>query len=226
MNDLREMVLCIPGPWQSRAEAIRALVDAHGGRYLMAGLLLYDSEGKDSVTIEWEEHDPRMVNAFYCCQNDEKTMSALASHGSVLYLRFPMDITDQRERLLKYTDVLRKAGGIAVKLESSGISHPWSRWFEWLSSPFLHNHYRAAVIVAGDADGWYSCGMHQFGLPGATVPGDGEEVRETLEAFNKYLLIENPKLSTGHTFSKDADCGEFVTSHLGQASNCMGFGSQ
>lgn len=68
--------------------------------------------------------------------------------------------------------------------------------------------------------------MHQFGLPDATVPGDGEEVRGTLEAFNKYLLVEKPELRSDHTFSKDADCGETVTSHLGQASNCMGFGSQ
>lgn len=204
-NDEREMILCIPGPWKTREELILALVTAHGGRYLMAGFILRDTQDDDSLTIEWEPHDPRMARAFQCCGHDENTMAALVAHGSVVYIHFPLDVPEQRERLLKYTDVLRKAGGIAVKLETCGLSHPWDRWFEWLSAPFINNHYRAVVVSVGGAGGWYSCGMHHFGQPDSAVNDARPDAKETLEEFNKYILMESPTLSSGHTFSKDAE---------------------
>ena len=163
------MIICIPGPWAAREDLIRALVGAHEGRYLMAGLIVLDTTGQDSLTIDWQVRDPRMTDAFRPSAHSDETLAAISAHRSVVYLHFPRDVRAQRERILKYSDVLRKAGGIAIKLENSGLSHPWSRWFEWLSAPFENQHYLAFVIHAWDDSGGYSCGMHQFGLPDATV---------------------------------------------------------
>ncbi len=205
MTEEREIILCIPGPWETRKDLMEALIHAHNGRYLFAGMVVFDTEDKDAVTIEWEPHDPRIEAAFSPCKGHPETMQAIAAHRSVVYAHFSMSVPDQRERLLKYTDVLRKAGGAAVKIETCGLSHPWERWFDWLSSPFSGDQYLAVVVLAGDSEGWYSCGMHHFGLPDAMVNDGRPDVPDTLQAFNKYLLIESPDLRTGSTFSKDND---------------------
>jgi hypothetical protein len=205
MSDEREMIVCIPGPWQKRGELSEVLSKSSGGRYTMAGLNVLDSEENDFLPIEWESHDPRMRQAFHACRGYDETLAAIEDHQSVVYARFPMDMRKQRQRLLKFTAVLRDAGGIAIKLENCGLSHPWQRWFEWMSAPFENSHYRAAVVVVHDSSGWYSCGMHHFCLPDAIVHDAKPDARETLEAFNKYLLLEAPELKTGHTFGKDAE---------------------
>ena len=198
------MILCIPGPWRDRQEFLHALIAAHAGRYIFAGAILMDTESKDHVELEWCARDGRMREAFRCTCRDESTLSAIESHGSVLYLQVTLDVPEQRERILKYTDVLRKAGGIAVKLENCGLAHSWQRWFDGLSSPFQNEHYRAVVVQCFDEDGAYSCGMHHFGLPDATIDVGGDEGLATLQAFNVYVLMESPNLQPGHTFSKDA----------------------
>ncbi len=146
-----------------------------------------------------------MENAFCCSDHDEETLAAIRAHESVVYLHFPLNVPEQRERLLKYTDVLRKAGSIALKLENSGLSHPWPRWFEWLSSPFENQQYLAVVLLASDPGGAYFCGMHHFGLPDTSTDEGGGEPLASLQAFNQYLLMESPALKSGHTFSKDAE---------------------
>jgi len=205
MNQNRELIICIPGPWITREELLRALVKAHEGRYLMTGRILLDSTDKDPLSIDWEPHDPRMADAFRPCAHSDEILAEVAGHGSVVYLHFPLNVREQRERILKYTAVFRKAGGIAIKLENSGLSHPWPRWFEWLSAPFENQHYLALVIQAIDEDGGYSCGMHQFGKPDAVISPGGQEGFQTLQAFNQYVLMESPVLKSGQTFSKDAD---------------------
>lgn len=205
MNDEREMIVCIPGPWEKRRDLMEALGKTSGDRYAMAGLNILDSAENDFLPIEWEAHDPRMRDAFNACRGYDETLKAIGDHRSVLYARLPMNLPEQRQRLLKFTKVLRDAGGIAIKLENCGLSHPWERWFEWLSAPFENNHYRAVVVVVGGSNRWYSCGMHHFGLPDAMVNDGRPDAQETLEVFNKYLLLESPKLKTGHTFGKDAE---------------------
>jgi hypothetical protein len=39
----------------------------------------------------------------------------------------PAAYVSQKARLLKFTEVLSKCGGIAIKLETSGIAHEWER---------------------------------------------------------------------------------------------------
>lgn len=209
MSDSQEIILCIPGPWQDRTAFIKGLFDAHKGRYLFAGVVLLDTETGDSVEVDLENHDPRMVEAFRPSGVGDETLSAIATHTLTAYLHFPLNLPDQRERLLKYSDILRKAGGVAVKLESCGLAHNWERWFEWLSSPFENIQYLAAVIIGVDNEGCYSCGMHHFGLPDSETKEPGDEGRSLLDAFNRYCLMESPELKSGHTFSKDASSPRF-----------------
>jgi len=128
----------------------------------------------------------------------------------VVYLRFSIDIRTQRERLVKFTKILQGLGDLAVKLETCGIAHEWERWYNLLSgSPF--NIYSSAVVLVGGEQGYYSCGMHHFGLadssaPKSLPPGDAAHL---MNQFNFWRIVEDPHIESGHTFSTDAESQHF-----------------
>lgn len=126
-----------------------------------------------------------------------------AQHRSVVYLHFPFDIVSQKERMTKFTEVLSSCGGIAVKLETSGIAHEWERWFELLRSDNPFDTYCASVVLVGDERSYYSCGMHNFGLPDAQISNyfDAMEGADLINRFNYWRIVEMPVLKAGHTFS-------------------------
>ena len=91
------------------------------------------------------------------------------------------------------------------------MAHSAKRWRELAGSESLFDTYIAFVTLIGGKDSFYSCGMHNFGLPDAAVPRDLEarDAAELLNIFNHYLLGEKPSLSDGHTFSVGAEKPRF-----------------
>jgi hypothetical protein len=139
-----------------------------------------------------------------------EVLTKIENHTSLVYLHFPLDLPDQRERILKFTQLLQRLGGLAVKVESSGIAHTWERWFALLSgTPF--DMYCSAVVLIGDHDYYYSCGMHLFGLPECEVPRTVlvAEAADLMNQFNFWQITEHPVLASGHTFSLTADSPHF-----------------
>ncbi|HEY1084723.1 MAG TPA: hypothetical protein VGE29_20830, partial [Prosthecobacter sp.] len=106
----------------------------------------------------------------------------------------------------KFTGVLRRAGGLAVKVESSGVAHEWDRWFSLLSGSTF-DAYCSAVTLIADSERYYSCGMHHFGLPESSLPRSIEiaAAADLMNRFNIYQIAEHPQLVSGHTFSTASD---------------------
>ncbi|MGC1273870.1 MAG: hypothetical protein WBC44_09200 [Planctomycetaceae bacterium] len=205
----QDLVIGIPGPWTDSSDFTRKLVTGVEpmGRYLFAGRILADSKAKDHVPLDFCPVDASMAGAFEIAGQGKipaEVLGEIQRHSSVVYLHFSIDLIDQRERILKFTQVIQQAGGIAVKLESAGVAHAWDRWFELMSgSPW--DVYCASVVLIGDESNYYSCGMHHYGLPecevGRSVP-IGEAAR-LMNMFNFYQISEQPQFSSGHTFSAD-----------------------
>lgn len=124
----------------------------------------------------------------------------------MVYLHFPFDWLDQRDRLMLFTQVVQRAGGIAVKVESSAVAHDWNRWFALLSGTAF-DAYCAAVTLVTDSDCYFSCGMHHFKLPECSVPLTIAivEAADLMHRFNMYQIEEQPRLMSGHTFGVAAD---------------------
>jgi hypothetical protein len=212
MND--EMILCVPGTWESRQSFLEAVVSTTRGEFMFAGMLLAHPGGNDHVELEFAGPDERMAEAFeYAGQGrlSDDTLNKLGEHRSVVYLYFPLDIFAQRSRLLKFTAVVSRCGGLAVKLENSGIAHEWERWFALLGSDDSFAAYCACVVLAGDERSYYSCGMHCFGLPDAQLSRefDVAEAADLLNQFNYHQIADQPNLASGHTFSLTADSPRF-----------------
>jgi hypothetical protein len=202
-----ELIICIPGTWPDRKDFLRQVIEHESvGRYMFAGMMLADLKEKDHVPLDFCPADPQMSRAFKIAGQGKipaEVLEQIDGHTSVVFLHFPLDVADQRERVLKFTRIIQEIGGLAVKVESAGVAHTWERWFELLSgTPF--DLYCASVVLVGDADDYYSCGMHHFGLPECAVPRSipVAEAADLMNEFNYWQITERPELADGHTFSR------------------------
>lgn len=201
-----EIIICIPGMWTDRSDFLRQIISSEPeGRYIFAGRVLADVAAKDHVPVDFCAADAHIQKAFEIAGQGKispEILARLQEHTSVAYLHFPPDLLNQRERILKFTQAIQGIGGIAVKVESAGSAHSWEQWISLLSGkPF--NAYCAGVVLISDQDHYYSCGMHQFGLPecevSCTIPAG--EAADLMNRFNFWQIAEHPNLSPGHTFS-------------------------
>lgn len=209
-----EIIICIPGTWESRNKFIESVVVSTRGEFMFAGMLLAHPTGKDYVELEFYDADQQMAEAFEFGGQGKITaitLGKIGQHQSVVYLHFLFDIISQKERIVKFTEVLSRCGGIAVKLENPGIAHEWESWFEMLRSDNPVDTYRAGVLLFGDEKFYYSCGMHNFNLPDAQVSNrfDAVEGAELINRFNYWQIVEKPVVKDGHTFSLTADSPHF-----------------
>jgi hypothetical protein len=205
-----ELLLCIPGPWKDRSDFLRRVITLEPmGQFMFAGGILADVTGKDHLPVEFTPADPHIGEAFEIAGQGKippSTLAEIEQHKSVVYLHFPVNLQAERTRLIKFTKLLQRLGGHAVKVESSGISHSWDRWFKLLDGS-LFDLYCSAVVLIGDKGHYYSCGMHHFGLPECAVPTtvDLAEAADLMNRFNFWQVAERPTMTSGHTFSLSED---------------------
>jgi hypothetical protein len=201
-------VLCIPGPWRSRTDLIAALISSNSG-YLFAGQLLMNVVTKHSCELDFQPADPRMEAAFRAAGPHwagTPEMQRIASHASVAYLVADGGGAMTAEALMQAANALLDAGGLGVKVESSGVAHAPAAWRELCADLHLFSAQRAYVLyVTGEQV--YSCGMHNLGLRDAIVENDGDtaEAVELLRVFTRYLFTESPAIRAGQTFGAAED---------------------
>ena len=201
-------VLCIPGPWLSRSELVEKIVRGGSG-YLFAGQVLMHVQTRSTCSLEFHAADPRMGAAFRAAGPhwaDTADMQRVDSHASVVYLVADGGTAIQAEALMQAAAALLDAGGLGVKVESSGVAHAPTTWRELCADLHLFSAHRAYVLyITGPKV--YSCGMHNLGLCDAIVDNDGDtaEAVELLRVFTRYLFTESPTIRAGQTFSTAAD---------------------
>jgi hypothetical protein len=204
-----KIIVGVPGTWQTRQEIVQSIAASSGG-LLYAGDVLQDTATNEHFTLEIAGHDPALAKAFSIA--GRRTMSrdeikAIGSHTFTLYLSGKGGSTDRARTIMRVASGLLKAGGMAVKVESAGVAHNPGNWNALLESPELSALYHAFVTLVAGENVYYSCGMHNLGLPDATAPRSlppGEAAR-LMEGFLLYTLYERPELSDGHTFSLSAE---------------------
>jgi hypothetical protein len=117
---------------------------------------------------------------------------------------------------------LLRAGGVAMKCESSGIAHR-SAWWEKLAErafgPDVAQRWSGlfdAFVqypIQSDPD-LYTCGLHLLGKPDLIVATELMPVKEAVilfRVFAMYLLAECPEgaFGSGHTFSLNSDAPKY-----------------
>ena len=203
MNDTPELVLCIPGPWDSHEALADSIVDSDSG-YVLVENLLRDAETGHTCELVFGAADPEVSAAFRVAGPHwaaSEAMEAVGEHASVAYLIGKGGSREAAEAMMRAGAALIDAGGLGVKVDSTGIAHGPAYWIDMCEQlPYLTAHRALVVFVVAGRE-VYSCGMHNFGLPEATMAAhDKSAAADLLRTFTRYLL-EAPGIDEGHTFS-------------------------
>jgi hypothetical protein len=202
-----QIIIGVPGVWKNQTEVSQALA-AQNRNLIFAGFTLMDTATQDVAFVEMQDYDPRLVDVFETLGNasiTDQELEKIAQHRSTVWVLSSDVSIEQARRMMDVGKSLLKAGGLAVKVESSGVAHSARRWQEFAASDDLLQMYCAYVsLIEGDAY-FYSCGMHNFGLPDVSVERSVgiAEATKLLNQFNSYQLEDLPQLDEGDYFSLD-----------------------
>lgn len=205
-----QIIVAVPGPWKERTGLVVSIVEASDGEYLFAGGILFETATRQGCMLDVREHDDQLRRYFETAGQgllSRTLLDAVGAHASTAYLVFEEPGYETARFAARCVRALLKAGGIAVKVESAGVAHSPEEWIRRSASDEPFDLYSLFVVLVGHDERYYSCGMHNFGLPDAAVPAamGAEDGAALLNFFNFYRLVENPTLNDGETFSADAD---------------------
>ena len=210
VNDIQpevEIVIGIPGKWQTRNDIVRDIASKSEG-LLFAAMVVMDTATNESYRLEVYDNNPHLAEAFALAGRQSLTESdiqAIQSHTFTLYLIAKGGSLEKAQEVLSVGSRLLQAGGLAVKVETTGKAHSAKDWFALTEA---HNEtalYHAFVTLVGDERGYYSCGMHNLGHRDALVKGSitADDAARLLQTFLLYALVEKPAIEDGHTFGED-----------------------
>lgn len=194
--------LCIPGPWEDRRSFLEALV-AYGDA-IAAG---QRSESKGMCVWQFEEADPRLERAFHVSlmpDEPEGVAETIGGHHAVLYLIEPKERgTEAVARMIGLANLCLDAGGLGAKVEAAGKAFSAEKWRRLSESPISAYEQMVLRVIEAE-DGYYSCGMHQFGHPDTYVETeDFQEAVNTARSIERYQINEKPDRQSGHTFGTE-----------------------
>ena len=161
--------------------------------------------------MEIYEHDPALQNAFHLAGRSSVTdaeIDAIATHTCTACVIGEGGSTEAAQSILGAASGLLRAGGLAVKMESTGKAHSKQDWYVLDADQSLRALYDAFVTLIGGDGGGYSCGMHNLGLPDAAQDAalSDEDGARLLQTFLLYTLLEKPDLRRSQT------CGAVIAS--------------
>lgn len=205
MIKMPRTIIGVPGCWANRSDIVASIATRSGG-YLFAGDYMMKIGTDTAYKLEIYEHDPNLANAFSIAGRGrlrDVDLEAIRSHTFTLYLVVESGTIPAAQALLHVTRALILSGGIGVKVESAGTAHRVDQWEEFCADDRLDHLLWAYVVYVGDRGHYYSCGMHNFGYKDAIVEVDipPDDAAKIIHAFLRYLLIENPIINDGETFS-------------------------
>ena len=197
--------LLVPGPWTATEQVVQILAatgepaTARTDEPIQAGAVRVEVVNDDALAsgFSWGRDGPQappLVQAVGACD-----------HAAIVEIAGTLDQDPQR--VARIGEALRRAGGVAVRMEASGAASDWDTWLERLRSGHPADLYRAAVLLVQQEDGaLYTCGMHAFDLPDAQITdAPYDQAVRWLDILCVYQLAEDPALGSGHTFRPDAD---------------------
>ncbi len=213
MKTENQIVIGIPGKWPTRDVIVTDIATKSNG-LLFASLVLMNIDTKEGYKLEVHGHDPDLARALEIAGRPRITQSdvqEIGSHTFTLYLIAPGGSFEQAQKVLNIGCGLLQAGGLAVKVETTGKAHISKDWFALAAANNETALYHAFVTLVGSNGVYYSCGMHNLGYRDAVVKGNipANDAARLLQSFLLYTLIEKPVIGDGHTFSETQDSQYF-----------------
>jgi hypothetical protein len=203
-------VICVPGPWKDRTAVVQSIAGDSGG-WLLAGAVMMHAETKAAYTLEVQGHDARMRRAFEVAGFGGE-LDVIEAHTQVLYAIAEGGTREAAKGFLRAGAGLLRAGGLGVKVESTGRAHTPEAWMELADDADDGALFEAFVtFVSAGKRTLHTCGMHNLGLPDARVdaPLAPAESINLLRAFHFFQIVDRPVLKSGETFRVGADAPRY-----------------
>ncbi len=207
-----QIILCIPGRWEAWESFLRDLVVSSEGTYFALGNILMEVAGEAPFTTAFHPHDDRMRDAFASAGSvtriSKETLAAIDEHASVIYLIGPGGSAGAAESIAYAAAAVLRAGGLGVKVETAGKAFSPEDWHRHLAEEESPALYPMFVVdsITDESGAVYSCGMHNLGLKDTIVGGaDFQASVDLISAFSYYQLVDAPTITSGQTFSVDAE---------------------
>lgn len=208
-TDQVEIRISVPGPWDSRADLLTSVTAFNEDVGVVADYLV-DLKTNQLFRLEARAFDSDLVTAFAlgaAGSLSSSELEAIRGHSQSVYVTGAGGSFAAGRSMQRVGRALLRAGGIAVKVETSGRAHgaaDWSLLCDEEAAESLYHTYVTLVGAAND-DGtgrFYSCGMHNIGLRDAMVEGfiSADEAAELLQCFLLFTAVEAPYVSDGDTF--------------------------
>jgi hypothetical protein len=212
----QQIILCIPGHWKDRSEIVRTVARTNLHEYLFAGIALLHIPTSETFEVEVCEPDSGMRGSFEVAGQgrlSESELTAVDQHSLVVYLIGKGGNMQNAERVMKAATAFLNAGGLGVKVETTGKAFNKDQWLRLSQSRDEGKFYTGYVIlVSTETNSVYSCGLHNIGLSDVicdcSLPI--EEALDLVEIFIYYLLVDKPTIKSGETFSKETGAQKFV----------------
>lgn len=195
-----EVILCIPGYWEPAEKEIPVM----DKEIVCKTNFLYLNNTK----VEVLKHDfdeglyfSFALSGYHQMQQDE--IEKIKQHKSVYYLISNIDKKEKLKDLIKIASDFLNNGGIAVKIESTGIAHSKNRWLEASKSLKNVDFFQLFVSIVIENEIMRSNGMEVLNLPDAEMKVlEDREYSYTLIRDFLYKLYKNQiSVETGSNFT-------------------------
>ncbi len=204
-----------------------------GRQFAMLGGAVVRASDLKEFPFDVVEHDPLLAGSIRAGSRGRiagELLDRVAQHRYTVYVRGEGGSTEAAREMTAVATALLRAGGLAVKVESSGSALAPGEWFKYADPAHPAGLYWAyvALIRGGDDDahGHYSCGMHHFGLRDAITDMiyEPEPLAALVHNFLGLTFATRPPLKDGDEFSDDESgivyrvkgerCEAFAPAHM------------
>jgi len=131
-------ILCIPGKWKDFEEFLGSLIVSSGASYMVVGDILINGKNKRHYSIEFCERDSRMKDSFRVAGRvtgmSEEIVEEIGEHSYVVYISGETGSLDEAENIAQAGMAILNAGGIALKIETTGKAFSKDRWLDFMKN--------------------------------------------------------------------------------------------
>lgn len=216
------IILSVPGNWQTHDELFSQVKALYPEVFIDENMLIDLTSGM-AVHLRIEPQEDQLRRTFEVAGLDSFTESLLdqiEQHRYVVYLWSEGGDFSKAHHMLEAANMIFQAGGIAVKIDTSGKAFMPEQWEEIIQTPDHSRLFSAFVLMLNKDDfTYYSCGMHNLGLRDSIISYDDPDYTpQLLQVFLLYQILKKPNLNHMETFQIN---GEGQVYHIVEEPNVI-----
>jgi hypothetical protein len=198
--------LCIPGFLEDSIE----IFGKTDGQFMVVGNVMMYVLNKHHYSFELGNRDEKMNRWFSVAGKitsiSSEYLDLIEKHTSVIYISCETGSLYNAWFLATAGAALLGAGGIGIKVVSTGKAFAKEKWIELTGIGTAASMYKLFVVdsILKEDGATFSCGMHNIGLRDAIVSGlKFEEAQKLIRIFNFYQLIDKPIIKPKQSFQTE-----------------------